>query len=119
MSQFGDEGEPIDAWRDTWYRARKTHKCHACGEQIEPGQRYHYTACVSAGAVDHWKRCERCQAIYIHLHDRIRKEGDDDEFCDPALNCGHEYEQRWEEKPPEWLAAMAFWRPGDPLPGTS
>lgn len=62
------------------------------------------------------RRCPRCQVIYLHLEGRIRAEGDYDQFCDESLNCGHEYEERWEEAPPEWLAALAFWLPGDPLP---
>lgn len=115
MSQYGD-GDSCSVFEESWRTAKKDHKCSACREVIRPGQRYHYTFSVFDGDSDVNKRCERCQIIFAHLSARIRKEGDAEEFCDAALNCGHTYVERWEEAPPEWLAALAFWRPGDPLP---
>lgn len=115
MSQFGD-GDCASVASTEWRTARKEHRCHACREKIRPGQKYHYTFVVFDGAPDVTKRCERCQAIFAHLNERICKEGDTEEFCDDSLNCGHTYQQRWDEPPPEWLAALALWRPGDPLP---
>jgi hypothetical protein len=115
MSQYGD-GECPSVQDDEFRRARKPHKCSACGETVTPGRVYHRTFYVYEGDPNVTIRCERCQALYEHLSDKIAKEGDCEEFCDDALNCGHEYEERWEEPPPEAIAALAFWRPGDPLP---
>jgi len=115
MSEFG-EGDYCPVWEESWRTARKDHNCHACQETIHPGHRYHYTFIVYDGSPDVTKRCERCQLIFEHLSARIRDEGDDEEFCNPTLSCGHEYKNRWGEAPPEWLSALAFWLPGDPLP---
>ena len=114
MSQDGD-GELVAFQRDTWHVARKAHKCRACHEPIGAGYRYHLTFYVWEKEPYTIKRCERCQLIFTHLASRIADESDE-EYCDESLACGHEYEERWGEKPPEWLAALAFWRPGDPLP---
>jgi ribosomal protein S27AE len=114
MSQYGDE--PCETYEMRERVARKAHKCSACGETIQPGAKYAYVFLVHEGDPHIYKRCPRCQAIFVHLSERIRGEGDHEEFCDEMLGCGHEYEERWEEPPPEWLAALAFWLPGDPLP---
>lgn len=117
MSQYGDGDVCVVASRKERRVARKPHKCHACREAIAPGQHYLYSFILdSERSVDITRRCERCEVIYRHLVARIRKEGEWEEFCNDRLDCGHDYEERWEEPPPEWLAALAFWRPGDPLP---
>jgi hypothetical protein len=152
VSQYG-EGEYPDVYDERWMRARKEHVCCACSRTIQPGEQYHYTFMVYEGTPDHWKRCERCQAIFAHLsrrmkaarvarRERIRQryatsrhgitrvpikgpldddldDNTEDEYCDPELNCGHEYEERWKESPPPEIAALAFWLPGDPLPSSS
>jgi hypothetical protein len=115
VSQYGD-GDYPSVHVETTPRARKTYVCRACHEPIKPGQRYHRSFFVWEGIPDTTRRCERCQAIYTHLSARIRAEGDGEEFCDDDLNCGHSYEERWEEPPPAEIAALAFWLPGDPLP---
>jgi hypothetical protein len=115
MSQYGD-GEPVPVHETVVRTARKPHKCSACDEQIEPRQRYTRVALLFEGQWQVTNRCARCQKIYEHLSDRIAKGGDSEEYCDGELNCGHEYEERWREPPPENIAALAFWRPGDPLP---
>lgn len=115
MSQYGD-GESVDVCAETWRKARKEQRCDACSEIVSPGQRYHRTALLYEGSWQVTIRCERCEAIHAHLSARISKEGDPEEYCDPELNCGHTYLTRWNEPPPETLAALAFWRPGDPLP---
>jgi hypothetical protein len=114
VSTFGDE--PVAVSHTSWRNARKAWTCSACKEPIEVGQKYRYVCFLFDG---HWytfRRCERCQAIYAHLAERMDVEGNGEEFCADALDCGHTYEDRWDEAPPEWLAALAFWRPGDPLP---
>lgn len=115
MSQYGD-GDPAAVYETEWRKARKEHTCDACSESIRPGARYLRTFVVHDGNAYSIRRCERCQAIHAHLSARIRAEGDSEEFCDDELNCGHDYRDRWDEEPPEEIAALAFWRPGDPLP---
>jgi hypothetical protein len=116
MSQYGD-GDSPDVCDSEWRKARKPHDCDACGETVQPCQRYHRTSMLFDGAWSVWIRCVRCQAIFAHLSDRIRESGDHEEFCDAELNCGHDYRERWDEDPPPEIAALAFWRPGDPVPG--
>jgi hypothetical protein len=115
VSQYGD-GDYCSVWEDRWVTARKEHVCFACAEAIVKGQRYHVTFSVYDGRADTTKRCARCQAIFEHLSGRMKEHGDEEEFCDAELKCGHEYEERWNEPPPEHIAALAFWLPGDPLP---
>jgi|HubBroStandDraft_1064217.scaffolds.fasta_scaffold165777_2 hypothetical protein len=118
MSQYGD-GETVTVYDETQRKARKSHKCDACHEAIAPGHQYYRTAILFDGSWDTYVRCERCQAIFVHLSKRILDERDQEEFCDQALNCGHSYEENWDEPPPDEIAALAFWRPGDPLPEKS
>jgi hypothetical protein len=115
MSEYG-EGDYCPVHEFAWRKARKQHTCDACGEAITPGRTYHRTFLICDGTAFVTVRCERCQAIYDHLAARIRGEGDLEQYCNETLDCGHEYEERWGEPPPEWLAALAFWLPGDPLP---
>jgi hypothetical protein len=116
VSQFGD-GETCEVHESEWRKARKPHQCHACHETIAPGQRYHRTFYVFDGDPDYVIRCARCQALFRHLSVRIAESGESDEFCDGELNCGHTYQERWDEDPTPEIAALAFWRPGDPLLG--
>jgi hypothetical protein len=115
MSQYGD-GDYCAVYDEEWRAARKDHVCSACDETIAAGHRYHRTFTVFEGLPGVTLRCERCQAIFEHLNARICREGDSEEFCDAELNCGHEYKERWGEPPPEGIAALAFWRPGDKMP---
>ena len=118
MSEYYDEnGEPCSVWADRWKTARKEHVCHACRIKIEPGHRYHVTFSVHDGNPDTTKRCARCQAIFEHLSERLRKDGDGMEYCNETLSCGHEYTERWGEEPPPEIAALAFWLPQDGEPG--
>ena len=115
MSQYGD-GDYCEVSDHSVRTARKVHHCHACGEAIRPGDTYGRTFYVFDGDAHTVKRCVRCEAIYNHLSTRMREEGEPEEFCDERLDCGHEYEENWDEPPPEHIAALAFWLPGDPLP---
>ena len=111
MSEYSD-GETCAVSSDEWRTARKAHRCDACRTNVRVGDRYHRTFYVFDGSPGVVVRCERCQVIYEHLSSKMT----DEEFCNSELNCGHTYEERWEEPPPEWLAALAFWIPGEPLP---
>jgi hypothetical protein len=112
MSEYADDYNTVQD--DVWRVARKEHRCDACGETIAPGHRYHRTFVVFDGDPDWANRCVRCQAIFDHLTDKMV--GNAEEFCNWKLACGHEYRERWGEDPPPEIAALAFWRPGDPLP---
>jgi len=117
MSQYGDDDGGTDVYPTSHtHTARKEHKCSACHETIRPGDRYTVVFWVYDKMPHQVKRCARCEVIFQHLSARIADEGAYEEFCDQQLKCGHEYADRWEMPPPEWLAALAFWRPGDPLP---
>lgn len=52
-------------------KARKIHKCHECGRQIQPGETYLYEAFVFDGFGTH-KTCAHCQIprkfILDHCH---------------------------------------------------
>jgi hypothetical protein len=114
MSTYGDE--PVSVSHTAWRTARKEWHCSACQEPIPVGQTYRYVIFLFDGTWETFRRCQRCQIIHSHLSDRMRSEGDRYEYCADALDCGDTYEERWDEPPPEWLAALAFWRPDDPLP---
>lgn len=115
MSQSCDGA--ADIFRQGTRKARKPHQCDACfTESIRPGDTYTREDVLFEGRWAHTTRCARCQLIFEHLVDMCRAHGDSDEWPDPNLDCGHEYSERWEIEPPAWLAALAFWVPGDPLP---
>jgi hypothetical protein len=92
--------------------ARKPHTCAACKESISPGQRYTRCFILFDGDAETVIRCSRCQTIHEHL----RKLGDGDMWPAEKLDCGQEYLEHWGKEAPPEIAALAFWRPGDPLP---
>ncbi len=55
-----NEGEPCEIWNATWRKARKTHKCQECLEEIKPGERYQYVFIVFEGEASNYKACEFC-----------------------------------------------------------
>lgn len=113
MSEYG-EGDYCDVWQERVHTARKEHMCAACHETIRPGDTYHRTFSVFDGNPDTVIRCARCQTIFEHLSTRIQDEGErGEEYCNPTLNCGHEYTERWNEEPPPEIAALAFALPGE------
>jgi hypothetical protein len=117
MSEYSD-GDTCAVSANEWRTAKKPHRCDACHTNVRVGDRYHRTFYVFDGKADVDVRCERCQKIFEHLDARIREDngGFSEEYCNTRLNCGHTYEDRWGEPPPEWLAKLAFWLPGEPLP---
>lgn len=100
-------------------KARKVHRCAACELSIRKGDTYVKESSLYESHWSNTKRCERCDLIFEHLVTMCRAHGDSDEWPDPQLDCGHEYRERWDVDPPAWLAALAFWLPGDPLPSTA
>jgi len=67
-----DEGEPWEIICDEWRTAkRRGHKCCECGETVQAGQRYRYTAGKLEGDWASYKRCEFCEnEAQRILHDR-------------------------------------------------
>lgn len=92
--------------------ARKEHVCEGCGETIRKGDTYHHTSALFDGHWSTWKHCERCNAMMQALF----AEADDPIAIDPGLNCGETWESIGYGAPPEHVAALAFWLPGEPLP---
>lgn len=104
--------ETYDVYDEKRVTARKEHRCSACNERILPGHRYVRLGVVFDGSAETFKRCERCQAIHQHLRDE--NPGAGDSWPDEQLACGEEYEEVFGKPPPDTIAALAFWRPGDP-----
>ena len=80
-----DYGETPSAWSEEWRRARKEHRCCACGETIRPGDRYHYLSGIWDKSPSVYKHCARCWHLYRLLQDRDL-EGDGGIVL--TLDCG-------------------------------
>ncbi len=91
-------------------RARKPHRCGACGEPINVGQQYTSIFIVFDGDSQAFKRCVRCQKIHLHLRTLDKHH---DLWPDERLNCGEVYEDHWGAPPPPEIAALAFALPAD------
>jgi len=98
MCEDYDGSEPIvDAWR----RARKEHKCFACGESIHQGDVYHFTA-QKDDEFCTFKHCARCWALGQAIIDA----GADSWQYD--LRCGVSWQEAFGEEPPDEVARLAF-----------
>jgi predicted RNA-binding Zn-ribbon protein involved in translation (DUF1610 family) len=109
VSQDVGDGEPCSVFTESIVRARKAHKCHACGETIRAGDKYSSTFLVWEGTAETIKRCARCQTIHLHL----RKVRDPETYPAERLDCGDDYEDVHGEPPPDDIAALAFALPGE------
>ena len=58
-------------------------------------------------------RHRMCSCENVHLRTLCERAGD--MAPDERLACGIEYKKHWSVDPPPELAALAFWRPGDPI----
>lgn len=100
-------------------KARKDHRCSACRETIARGQQYTRVFLVYDGSWEVLRRCQRCQAIHEHLRKVSSHVGwriGEPLWPDERLACGREYTEHWGVEPPAEIAALAFWRPGEPTP---
>lgn len=107
MSTCAD-GDPCEFYKTRNIKARKQHQCDACKASIPAGAYYNQTAAKFDGELESFKRCGRCELIYRHLEERMKREGDYDEVPAWLLDCGHDYQERWEQDPPDDIAALAF-----------
>jgi hypothetical protein len=98
-----------EVWEQRKRRARKDHKCRACGIKIRRGDLYVYHFSLFEGQVDTVKRCLACDAIYEHLCSIT----DFENQPMPALNCGHEYKEVHGREPPPEIARLAFMTPAE------
>lgn len=96
-------GPDSDTW-ERWHRARKEHRCCACGESIKPGDRYHVTSGMWDRRFESHKQCARCRRVWEKLQDAPSEY----EPIPFALNCGHVYDG----DDPE-MYELAFALPGD------
>jgi hypothetical protein len=142
MSVDCGDGEPIDVDTERRVRARKEHRCRACKETIERGHLYVRHTLIYGGEVEETIRCLRCDAIYQQLvvihreaNEKARQErhasrrpgyydrkltdeqhrllNHESDWPDLALNCGHEFKERWGREPPPELARLAFLTPAE------
>lgn len=112
MSGHWNEERSAAVWAETHVRsARSHHTCSACDELISPGAPYSKTTRIDerGDAPEVWKRCARCEKIYVHL---LMVCGEDEPL--PDLRCGHDYEERHGKPPPPEIAALAFALPTGP-----
>jgi hypothetical protein len=129
VSFDADGCEPYSVYNEHQRRARKDHRCSACqAVVIRRGDLYKDIRTVFEGEAETIKRCARCEALYQHLKGLgqrtvTRADGSTYQVTHfvPAekLDCGNSYQDEWERDPPPEIAALAFWLPGEPLPGAS
>ncbi len=108
MSRYADEQYSV--YDEQLRSAAKAHECAACGLPIRKGDRYTSVHLAFDGRAETIKRCARCQFLHEHLRSLS-----DDMWPDERLDCGESYESHWGETP-GFIAALAFWQPGEALP---
>jgi hypothetical protein len=109
MSHFADESYTI--YDERTHKSRKPHVCSACRETIPAGVKYTRLFTLFDGSAETVKRCERCQAIHVHLREKCRAA---DMWPDERLDCGIDYAEEWGPMPPE-IERLAFALPKDRL----
>lgn len=60
-----DGGEPIDMYEGKLVKARKSHKCDECEDEIKKGQQYHRADFIVDGYWHHYKTCKQCHQMAI------------------------------------------------------
>ena len=98
MCDSDDYNEPIVI---EWRKARKEHKCVACGETIRAGDRYHFVS-QKDDTFGTFKHCARCWT----LGEAILEAGADSWQYD--LNCGVSWQEAFGQEPPDEVARLAF-----------
>lgn len=85
-------------------RSRKRRQCCACEETISIGHRYVHIYAVGEEGVETYDRCLRCDAIF----QAVSAKADRSEAIADRLDCGHTWEERFENPPPPEIARLAF-----------
>lgn len=106
--------ETYDVYHEQRVKARKDHTCSACVETIPKHATYWRVSWVFERTAEGVKRCERCQAIHLHLRKKCR-DTNSDLWPAERLDCGLKYEDEWGDLPEE-IAALAFALPSDSKP---
>jgi hypothetical protein len=104
MSYHIDDCEPCDYHKSKIRKARKQHKCTACGRAIKPGHYYRYVTGKFDDHVYTVKRCGACERTYQHL----QKVGDGELIPDENLDCGLDYQEEHRQPPPPEIAKLPF-----------
>lgn len=88
-------------------RARKDHRCSACGNTIPKGHKYHIEKLFLGhnGGIDMYKHCVRCSMMYELLR-RTARPGD---LIDLTLDCG----EVWDGPEDSPFQLLAFLTPED------
>jgi hypothetical protein len=108
------DGYSNDVETESYHKARKEHVCCACGETIRKGDRYRKTFVVFEGDVDTYKHCLRCATLMDAISKRIRDgERNYEEAVAWELDCGHTWQENFDEEPPEEIARLAFLTPDE------
>lgn len=102
MSYYCDEYYSL--YKEKRLKARKEHKCDACGEVVSVGHYYFRITMIFDGQASAVKRCLRCQALHKHL----RKKEPGEMWPDERLSCGMDYKKEWGEDPPLEVEMLAF-----------
>lgn len=100
--------EYADVQSTTWPKARKPHKCCACGESIAAGHRYARTFIVWEGTSSSYKHCARCWMMLEHLWSAV----DGGVAVAWELDCGENWLNTIGDLPDE-VAALAFLTPAE------
>lgn len=103
--------ETADVYESAIRRSRKDRFCDACNEPIRRGDLYHTTRVLFEGSWD-WDyadRCARCEAMFRVLSPLMG----DEQMCDWKLNCGHTWEDNFDDPPPVAIQALAFLTPAE------
>lgn len=90
-------------------RARKSHRCDACKEEIRVGDRYARVFVLDTDGAETVKRCLRCQTIHEHL----REMDPGETWPAERLDCGEDYEEHWGGTPPDEIQRLAFMSPDE------
>jgi hypothetical protein len=104
--------DTCDVYDERRITARKDHECDACDATIAKGLTYWRIGILFDGRWEAVKRCERCQAVHVHLRVMSELHTEGELWPDERLNCGMVYEDEWGPMPDE-AAALAFMGPGD------
>ena len=59
-----DDGDPCSFWNVSFRKARRSHVCCECREEIKPGERYQHTFLVAEGDREHYATCQTCCRIW-------------------------------------------------------